>query len=195
MLEGQLRIVKAKLAHAAMTEDLDLAELTQFEVRTGSTSAARRSRSSRAAVRGNSTRSRTGSRRARARRSPADAHSSIPRNTSTAGTARWSRTSPGSSRTSRTTTAFRGTRSSARGSRVRPCTRWSSSTAGMTSTSRPAGLAARSLRCLDALQEETGFEAWASEQYLYHPRMAYAGTLDLAGNMPKLDRSKPASST
>lgn len=39
---------------------------------------------------------------------------------------------------------------------------------------------------------ETGFKPWASEQYLYHPRMGYAGTLDLAGNMPKLAGSKPA---
>lgn len=39
-------------------------------------------------------------------------------------------------------------------------------------------------------REESGFEPWASEQYVYHRRLGYAGTLDLAGLLPKLRRSK-----
>lgn len=37
---------------------------------------------------------------------------------------------------------------------------------------------------------ETGFECWASEQLVHHERLGYAGTLDLAGLMPKLKTSK-----
>lgn len=34
-------------------------------------------------------------------------------------------------------------------------------------------------------REETGFECWASEHKLYHPKLRYAGTLDLVGLLPK----------
>lgn len=35
-------------------------------------------------------------------------------------------------------------------------------------------------------REDTGFEMWASEERVYHPTFMFAGTLDLAGAMPKL---------
>lgn len=40
--------------------------------------------------------------------------------------------------------------------------------------------------------EETGFTSYAAERRLYHPRMGYAGTMDLAGHMPKLKKARPA---
>lgn len=39
-------------------------------------------------------------------------------------------------------------------------------------------------------KEETGFECFSSEHRVYHPVLGYAGTLDLAGLMPKLKQSK-----
>jgi hypothetical protein len=38
--------------------------------------------------------------------------------------------------------------------------------------------------------DETGFQCFSSEHKVYHPRLGYAGTLDLAGLMPKLKTSK-----
>lgn len=37
---------------------------------------------------------------------------------------------------------------------------------------------------------ESGFECWASERYLFHSRLGYAGTVDLVGLLPKLRTSK-----
>lgn len=41
-------------------------------------------------------------------------------------------------------------------------------------------------------KDETGFEAWASENYVHHARLGFAGTLDLAGVMQRRRRAKPA---
>lgn len=38
--------------------------------------------------------------------------------------------------------------------------------------------------------DETGFECWQSERQVYHHKLGYAGTLDLAGLLPKLRTSK-----
>lgn len=40
--------------------------------------------------------------------------------------------------------------------------------------------------------DETGFTCWASERYVFHERLGYAGTLDLAGLLPKVRTSKKA---
>lgn len=41
-------------------------------------------------------------------------------------------------------------------------------------------------------KDETGLECWAAEQKMYHPALAYAGTPDLIGLMPKLKTAKGA---
>jgi hypothetical protein len=40
--------------------------------------------------------------------------------------------------------------------------------------------------------EETGYENYAAERRLYHRTMGYAGTMDLAGQMHRLKRARPA---
>lgn len=39
-------------------------------------------------------------------------------------------------------------------------------------------------------KDDTGFECYAAENKVYHPKLRYAGTLDLAGVMPRLKSSK-----
>lgn len=41
-------------------------------------------------------------------------------------------------------------------------------------------------------KEESGFECWASEQYVYSRRLGFAGTLDLAGIPHKLKKCRPS---
>ena len=41
-------------------------------------------------------------------------------------------------------------------------------------------------------KEDTGFECWDAERRVYHEKLGYAGTLDLAGILPKLPKTRDA---